>query len=61
MCFTNKGFVGIHSEPKFASLVPIIHKKNYYDRYYDILLTVAQNVRQNCFKEFLQFSVYLTS
>ena len=30
MCFTNNGFVGIHSvshKPKFVSSVPIIHKK----------------------------------
>ena len=45
MCFGEKGIVGIYlvfrKEVAFSSL-PIIHKKKYYVRYYDILHPVAR-------------------
>ena len=49
MCFSDKGFLEIysvfHKKCLFSSM-PIMYKKNYYDRYYDMLHTLAPIERQ---------------
>ena len=53
MCFSTIEFLGIHSvfhKQKFVSFFANNSLNNYYDRYYDILQTVAYNLQQYCFK-----------
>ena len=49
MCFSNKGFLKIYSGfPKLRVVFFYADnsQKNYYDRYYDILHTIAPILRQ---------------